>query len=57
MHLLLINILSCTKNNFAIIGITETRIVNQVSLLNNLKLNNYSYEFAPTETTACGTLF
>ena len=57
MHLLLIKILSCTKNNFAIIGITETRIVNHVSLLNNLKLNNYSYEFAPIETTAGGTLF
>ena len=28
----------------------------QASLLNNLNLNNYSYEFTPTETTAGGTL-
>ena len=27
-----------------------------VSLLNNLKLNNYSFEFTPTETCAGGTL-
>ena len=28
----------------------------QVSLLNNLNLNNYSFEFSPTETSAGGTL-
>ena len=28
----------------------------QVSLLNNLNLNNYSFEFTPTETSAGGTL-
>ena len=49
-------LLSCTKNNFDIIGVTETRITTQLSLLNNLNLNNYSYEFTPTETTAGGTL-
>ena len=27
-----------------------------VSLLNNLNLNNYSFEFTPTETSAGGTL-
>ena len=48
--------LSCTKNNFDIIGVTETRITNQVSLLNNMNLSKYSYEFTPTETTAGGTL-
>ena len=31
--------LSCTKNNFDIIGVTDTRITNQVSLLNNMNLN------------------
>ena len=36
------------KNNFDIIGVTEARITKQVSLLNNLNLNNYSYEFTPT---------
>ena len=39
------------------IGVTEERIAKQVSLSNNLNLNNYSYEFTPTETTAGGTLF
>ena len=41
---------------FDIIGATETRITKQLSLLNNFNLNNYSYEFTPTETTAGGTL-
>ena len=42
------HLLSCMKNNFDIIGVTEARITKQVSLLNNLNLNNYSYEFTPT---------
>ena len=48
--------LSCTEQIFEIIAITETRITKNVSLLNNLNLNNYSFEFTPTETSACGTL-
>ena len=48
--------MSCTKKNFDIIAIIETRITKQVSLLNNLNLNNYSFEFTPTETSAGGTL-
>ena len=43
-------LLSCTKNNFDIIAIRKTRITKQVPLLNNLSLNNYSFEFTPTET-------
>ena len=39
-----------------IIAIGETRITKQISLLNNLNLNNYSFEFTPTETSAGGTL-
>ena len=31
-------------------------VTKQVSLLNDLDLNNYSYEFLSTETTAGGTL-
>ena len=50
------HLLSCTKTNFDIIAISETRITKQVSLLNNLCLNNYSFEFTPTETSAGGTL-
>ena len=48
--------MSCTKTKFDIIAINETRITRQVSLLNNLNLNNYSFEFTPTETSAGGTL-
>ena len=50
------HLLSCTKTKFDIIAISETRITRQVSLLNNLNLNNYSFEFTPTETCAGGTL-
>ena len=50
------HLLSCTKKNVDIIAISETRITKQVSLLNNLNLNNYSFEFTPTETSAGGTL-
>ena len=50
------HLLSCTKNVFDLIAISETRITKQVSLLNNLNLNNYSFEFTPTETSAGGTL-
>ena len=42
--------MSCTKKSFDIIAINETRIKKQVSLSNNLNLNNYSFEFTPTET-------
>ena len=48
--------MSCAKKFFDIIAISETRITKQVSLLNNLNLNNYSFEFTPTETFAGGTL-
>ena len=34
----------------------KTRITKQVSLLNNLNLNNDSFEFTPTETSGGGTL-
>ena len=45
-----------TKKNFDIIAISETRITKQVSLLNNLNLNNYYFGFTPTDTSAGGTL-
>ena len=50
------HLLSCTKKNFDIIAISETGITKQVSLLNNLSLNNYSFEFTSTETSAGITL-
>ena len=50
------HLLSCIKTKFDIIAISKTRITRQVYLLNNLNLNNYSFEFTPTETSAGGTL-
>ena len=41
---------------FDIIAVSETRITKNISLLNNLNLNNYSFEFTPAETCAGGTL-
>ena len=49
------HLLSCTKNVFDIIAISETKIIKNVSLLNSLNLNNYSFEFTPTETCAGST--
>ena len=50
-------ICECSKQNLLpqANGIIE-RITKQVSLLNNLNLNNYSFEFTPTETSLGGTL-
>ena len=50
------HLLSFTKTKFDIIAISETKITKQVSLSNNLNLNNYSFEFTPTETSAAGAL-
>ena len=49
------HLLSCTKTKFYIIAISETRITKQVSL-SNLNLNNYSFEFTPTETSVGGAV-
>ena len=62
MNVLLIKLLmnstsiEFTKNVFDIIAVSETRIIKQVSLLNNLNLNNYSFELTSTKTSASGTL-
>ena len=50
------DLLSCTRKTFDIIATSETRIIKNISLLNNLNLNNYSFAFTPTETSAGGTL-
>ena len=44
---------SSTENVFDKIAVSEPRITQQASLLDNL--NNYSLEFTPTETSAGGT--
>ena len=46
----------CTNKNFDVIAISETRITKNISLTNNLTMNNFSFEFAPTESSAGGTL-
>ena len=50
------HLLSCTKIFLDIIAISETRITKNVSLLNNLNLNNYSFEVTLTDISAGGTL-
>ena len=50
------HLLSCTKTKFDIIAIRGTRITKQLPLTNNLNLNDYSFEFTPTEASAGGTL-
>ena len=46
------HLLSCTQKSFDMIAISEIRITKNVSLLNNLNFNSYSFEFTPTETSA-----
>ena len=50
-------LLSCTNKNFDLTAISETRITKSFSLTNNLIMNNFSFEFTPTESSAGGTLF
>ena len=50
------HLLSCTNKNFDVIAISETRITKNISLTNNLTMNNFSFEFTPTKSSAGGTL-
>ena len=50
------NLLQSTNINFDVIAITETRIPKNVSVTQNIVLNNYSFEHTPTESSAGGTL-
>ena len=50
------HLLSCTNKNFDVIAISETRITKNISLTNNLIMNNFSFEFTPTVSSAGGTL-
>ena len=49
-------LLSCTNKNFDVIAISDTSITRNVCLTNNLTMNNFSFEFTPTESSAAGTL-
>ena len=50
------HLLSCTNKNFDLIALSETRITKNISLANNLTMNNFSFEFTPTKSSAGGTL-
>ena len=47
---------SCTNKNFDVIAISETRTTKNIFLTNNLTMNNFSFEFTPTESSAGCTL-
>ena len=50
-------LLKTTNMNFDIIAISETRITKNINnILSNINLNNYAFEFTPTESSAGGTL-
>ena len=50
------HLLKCTNKIFDIVAVSETRIVEKTSLTSNINLDNYSFGFTPTESTAGGTL-
>ena len=51
------HLFSCTNKNVEIIAVTETRIMKNISITNNLAIRNYSFEFTRTaESSAGGTL-
>ena len=50
------NLLKSTNINFDVIAITETKIPKNVSVTQNIVLNNYSFEYTFTESSAGGTL-
>ena len=50
-------LLKTTNMNFDIIAISETRITKNINnILSNINLNNYAFEFTPTQSPAKGTL-
>ena len=49
------HLLKRTNKVFDIVAVSETRIMKKTSLTSNINLNNYSFEFTPTESTAGGT--
>ena len=49
-------LLKCTKKDFDIFAVSETRISKKTSLTSNINLNNYYFETTPTESTAGGTM-
>ena len=50
------NLLLSTNTQFDVIAITETRIMKNTSVTQNIELSNYSFEHAPRESSSGGTL-
>ena len=50
------HLLKCTNRSFNIFVVSETRITKITSLTSNINLQNYSFEFTPTESNEEGTL-
>ena len=49
-------LLKTTNMNFDIIAISETRMIKNISKIFNINLNDYAFEFTPTESSSGGTL-
>ena len=49
-------LLKTTNMNFDITVISETRITKNINKISNINLNNYAFEFTPTESSVGGTL-
>ena len=49
-------LLKTTNINFDIIAISEPSITKNINKISNINLNNYAFEFTPTESSAGGTL-
>ena len=43
------HLLKSTNKNFDIVAVSETRITKKASLTSNIHLQNYSFEFTPSE--------
>ena len=48
------NLLKTTNMNFEVIAISETRITNNINKITNININNYTFEFTPTESSTGG---
>ena len=49
-------ILKCTNKVFDIVAVSETRITRNTSVTFNISLQNYFFEFTPTESNVRGTI-
>ena len=50
------HLLKCANKTFDIVAVSETRITEKVSLTSNTNVQNYSFEFTPTESNTGETL-